>query len=107
MHMVRFLPATRQSAPCHLTEYPLLIEGYLTGIPWDNSGQLLFYESKLSCFGTSGPISEMVRCATCISYPLLTLALLGIVLHTEHLRVTVLCIGVIAPSSYFQHPVQC
>lgn len=29
-------------------------------IPWHNSGELLFHESKLSCFGTGGPISEMV-----------------------------------------------
>jgi len=30
------------------------------GIPWHNSGELLFHESKLSCFGTGGLISEMV-----------------------------------------------
>jgi hypothetical protein len=30
------------------------------GVPWHNSGELLFHESKLSCFGTSGPISAMV-----------------------------------------------
>ncbi|KFY04005.1 hypothetical protein V490_00029 [Pseudogymnoascus sp. VKM F-3557] len=29
------------------------------GIPWHNSGELLFHDSRLSCFGTSGPISEM------------------------------------------------
>jgi hypothetical protein len=35
------------------------------GIPWDNSGELLFHESKLRCFGTGGPISEMVSFDTC------------------------------------------
>ncbi|KFY02907.1 hypothetical protein V490_00369 [Pseudogymnoascus sp. VKM F-3557] len=29
------------------------------GIPWQNSGELLFHNPRLSCFGTSGPVSEM------------------------------------------------
>ena len=43
------------------------------GIPWHNSGELLFHDSRLSCFGTSGPISEMVRSGSYIDSPLLTL----------------------------------
>ena len=31
------------------------------GIPWQNSGELLSHNPWLSCFGTSGPVSKMVR----------------------------------------------
>ena len=49
------------------------------GIPWYNSGELLFHDSRLSCFGTSGPISEMVRPGPCMDSALLTLPSSGIV----------------------------
>lgn len=39
------------------TRKSVVVDG---GIPWHNSKELLFHKSKLSCFGTSGPISEMV-----------------------------------------------
>ncbi|KFY03358.1 hypothetical protein V490_00205, partial [Pseudogymnoascus sp. VKM F-3557] len=29
------------------------------GIPWQNSGELLSHNPRLSCFGTSGPVSKM------------------------------------------------
>lgn len=36
------------------------------GIPWQNSEELLSHSPRLSCFGTSGPVSEMVRSSPCI-----------------------------------------
>lgn len=55
-------PSVNPEIP-HLSRERYTPEGEVVdgGIQWRDSRELLFRDSKLSCFSTSAPISEMVR----------------------------------------------